>query len=451
MRRRHFMADLGRRRVLRGLVGGGVVTVALPLLDCFLDDHGTAFANGAPLPVRFGTWFWGLGMSSSVFVPKKVGADYDLPEELQALAPVREHVNVYTGFNAYRDTAPNLCHYSGWIITRAGSAPMGGEDRPGETLDVTISRKIGRTTRFQTLTATATADIRTSYSYENANTPNAAEWSPLSLYAKLYGADFQDPNAPQFSPDPRVMVRKSALSGVLDSIHKLSGQVGSDDRERLDQYFSGIRDLEQQFDRQLTKPEPIAACHVPPPVGAEPKLGMDTALVADRHRLMTDLLVTALSCDQTRVFNMAYSVSQASTTKAGYEKPHHTTTHEEPVDDALGYQPTASWFLRRSMESWAYFVEAFSKVREGAGSLLDNTLIYGSTDHSWARIHSLDGIPAFTAGRAGGRVKSGLHVAGAGTPATRVGYTAMRVMGVDANSWGTGSNRTSAEISEILA
>jgi hypothetical protein len=84
---------------------------------------------------------------------------------------------------------------------------------------------------------------------------------------------------------------------------------------------------------------------------------------------------------------MAYSVSQASTTKAGYEKPHHTTTHEEPVDAALGYQPTASWFLRRSSESWAYFVEAFTKVRRD-GTLLDNTL--SAVDGPFmGRIHSL--------------------------------------------------------------
>ena len=450
MAKKSFLADLGRRRVLRGLVNGGVVTVGLPLLNCFLNDNGAALASGAPMPLRFGTWFWGLGMNSTIFIPKTVGAGYELPEELQALAPVRDYVNVYTNFNAYRDTAPNLCHYSGWVITRTGSAPASGEDRPGETLDVTISRKIGRSVRFQTLTATATGDIRTSYSYENANSPNAAEWSPLSLYAKLFGSDFQDPNASQFTPSPRVMVRKSALSGVLDESKKLSREVGSEDRERLEQYFNGIRDLEVQLDRQLTKPEPIASCHVPPAVNEEPKLGMDTALVAQRHRMMTDLLVHAVACDQTRVFNMAYSTSQASTTKSGYEKPHHTTTHEEPVDAALGYQPTSSWFLRRSMESWAYFVEAFTKVKEGDGTLLDNTLIYGSTDHAWARIHSLDGIPSFTAGRAGGRVKSGLHIDGGGTPATRVGYSAMRVMGVDANSWGTGSNRTGSEIAEII-
>ena len=80
------------------------------------------------------------------------------------------------------------------------------------------------------------------------------------------------------------------------------------------------------------------------------------------------------------------------------------------------------------MEEWAYFVEAFTKVKEGDGTLLDNMLIYATTDSNWARIHSIDGMPMFTAGRAGGRVKTGLHVDGGGTAATRVGYTAMKVL-----------------------
>ena len=109
---------------------------------------------------------------------------------------------------------------------------------------------------------------------------------------------------------------------------------------------------------------------------------------------------------------------------------YHTTTHEEPVDTTLGYQPNVSWFTRRSMESWAYFVEAFTKVKEGDGTLLDNVLIYGFTDVMvFARVHSLDGMPMFTAGRAGGKVKTGLHIDGAGTPVTRLGLTTMRVMG----------------------
>ncbi len=441
---------LGRRRFLRGMLNGGVVTLGLPLLDCFLNDNGTALANGAPLPVRFGTWFWGLGMNARVFVPSKVGPGFELPEELAALAGVRQHINVYTNFNAMRDSAPNLCHYSGWIILRTGSAPIGPEDRPGETIDVTIARVIGRMTRFQTITATANGDVRTGFSYENANSISASEASPLNFYKQLFGTDYQDPNASTFTPNPRIMARKSVLSGVMDQTQQLSKMVGAEDRARLEQYYTDLRDLERQFDHQLTKPEPIAACHPVTAPTEDPRTTVDSEVVALRHRMMTDLMVMAVACDQTRVFNMAYSAAFASTIKAGYEKPHHTCTHEEPVDQALGYQPTASWFLRRSMESWAYFVEAFSKVREGDGTLLDNVLIYSTTDTAWARIHSLDGIPMFTAGRAGGQVQTGLHIDGGGAAAARLGYTILKVLGVDTPSWGTKSNNTSKELGEIL-
>ncbi len=444
------LIDLSRRRVLRGMLGGATVSLGLPLLDCFLNGNGTAMASGAPLPVRFGTWFWGLGMSAKAFVPSKVGADYDLPDELAALKGVREHVNVFTNFNAFRDSAPNLCHYTGWIITRTGSAPIGQDDRPGETLDVSIARVIGRNSRFQSITATANGDVRASFSYENANSINVAEASPLNFYKTLFGPDYQDPNASSFTPNPRIMVRKSVLSGVLEQTQRLMKDVGAEDRVRLEQYFTNLRDLERQFNLQLTKPEPIAACHPVAAPGEDPKTSVDAGIVGKRHQMLTDLMTMAVACDQTRVFNMAYSAAFASTTKAGYEKPHHTCTHEEPIDETLGYQPTASWFLKQAMDSWAYFVEAFSKVKEGDGSLLDNMLIYASTDSAWARIHSLDGIPSFTAGRAGGRVKTGMHIDGAGGPATRVGFTAMKLFGVDTASWGTNSNRTSKEIGEIL-
>jgi len=432
------------------MLNGGVVTLSLPLLNCFLNENGTALANGAPLPVRFGTWFWGLGMNARIFVPSTVGPGFELPEELAALAGVRQHINVYTNFNALRDSAPNLCHYSGWIILRTGSAPIGAEDRPGETIDVTIARVIGRMTRFQTITATANGDVRTSFSYENANSISASEASPINFYKQLFGTDYQDPNASTFTPNPRIMARKSVLSGVLAETQQLSKMVGAEDRARLEQYYTDLRDLERQFDHQLSKPEPIAACHPVTAPTEDPRTTVDSEVVALRHRMMTDLMVMAVACDQTRVFNMAYSAAFASTIKAGYEKPHHTCTHEEPVDQALGYQPTASWFLRRSMESWAYFVEAFSKVKEGDGTLLDNVLIYSTTDTAWARIHSLDGIPMFTAGRAGGRLKTGLHIDGAGATAARLGYTVLKVMGVDTPSWGTKSNNTSKELAEIL-
>lgn len=444
------MKSLSRRKVLRGMLNGGSVAVALPLLNCFLNDNGTAFASGKPLPVRFGTWFWGLGIDKKVFVPTTYGPNFELPEEISALNKVREHINLFTNLQAYRDGAPDICHYTGWVIARSGSVPEAQGDKPGQTLDVSVANQIGRTTRFKTLTATATGDPRTSVSYENSVSSNSSEFSPVAFYKRLFGPDFVDPNAETFEPNPRVMLRKSVLSGVMDDIRAMNKSVGAEDKARLDQYFTGIRHLERQVDQQLTKPEPLAACHFVAQPEEDPKIGSDTELVGMRHKLMTDLMVMAVACDQTRVFNMTYSSAQANTTKAGYYNPHHTTTHEEAIDDALGYQPTASWYLRRSMESWAYFIESFANVKEGAGSLLDNVLIYASTDHGLARTHSLTDMPAFTAGRAGGRIKTGLHVDGKGEAVTRVGYTAMKVMGLEQRSWGTKSNTTAKEFSEIL-
>ena len=70
----------------------------------------------------------------------------------------------------------------------------------------------------------------------------------------------------------------------------------------------------------------------------------------------------------------------------------------------------SSWFTRHAMADWVYFVQAFTKIKEGDGTLLDNVFIYATTDHGYARTDSLDGIPVFTAGRAGGRARIGLHI-----------------------------------------
>jgi hypothetical protein len=440
---------LSRRRFLRGSLKGASVAVGLPLLDVFLNESGTALANGTPIPMRFGTWSWGLGMSESIFVPKRTGPDFELPEEIAALEPVKKHINLFTNFHVFKDDAPNLCHHSGWVVLRSGIAPQTRENKPGETIDVSVARRIGNATRFRSLSATATGDVRDSFSYEGGNSTNVPEYSPLRFYQRLFGDGFQDPNAETFTPDPRVMVRKSALSVVRDEARKLEKSVGAADRERLDQYFTGLRDLERRLDLQLTKPDPREACIVPDAPEDLP-VGLDADLVAMRHRMMTDLMLMAVACDQTRVFNMFYAAAFSATTRPGYDKPHHTATHEEAVDPELGYQPNTSWFTRRAMEEWAYYVQALADFREGDGSLLDHSFIYATTDQSFAKLHAIDGIPMFSAGTLGGRVRTGLHVDGGGSPGCRLGYTAQRLMGLDIPSWGDKSNTTSSAIGEIL-
>lgn len=442
--------EVTRRRFLKGMVAGSAVTVGLPFLEVFLNVNGTALASGAPIPTRFGTWFWGLGMNKKIFVPKKIGADFDLPEEIAALAPVKKHINLFTNFNATTDGRPNLCHYTGWVVLRSGGVPLDRGDLPGQSVDVTIADAIGRGTPFRTLDVTATGDARDTYSFRGSNAYNVPEVSPAKLYEKLFGPRFQDPNANTFTPDPRIMAEKSVLSGVVEQTATLNKSLGHADKVRLDQYFSGIRDVENQLAMYLEKPEPRPACHKPGAITEEFPSGVDSTLVSSRHDLMTRILVMAVACNQTKVFNMTYANSFANTVKAGYDKGHHTITHEEIEDPVLGYQVMSSWFNRRAMESWANFVKQFADFPEGDGTLLDNTLIYAHSDQNYAKIHSIEGIPMFTAGTGGGRIKTGLHIDGGLSPGTRLPFTLQRVMGIDVASWGEGANRATTEISEIL-
>lgn len=103
------------------------------------------------------------------------------------------------------------------------------------------------------------------------------------------------------------------------------------------------------------------------------------------------------------------------------------------------------------MDEWTYFVQAFKNIKEGDGTLLDHVFIIANTDHGDANLHSLDGIPAFTAGRAGGQVKTGFHIDAKGRPGTMLGLTAMKVMGLEKAAWGDGSNTVTQEFGEILA
>ena len=147
---------------------------------------------------------------------------------------------------------------------------------------------------------------------------------------------------------------------------------------------------------------------------------------------------------------MVFSNALSSLHKKGMTGFHHGLTHNEAYDEVLGYQPESAWFVERSMESWATFVGILANVREGDGTLLDNTLVFAHSDSSLARTHSVLGIPMMTAGRAGGRIKSGYHVKGGGDSITRVGLTMQQVMGVPTEAWGTRSMSTSLSVSDIL-
>jgi len=445
------LSNLSRRRILRGMMNGAAVTVALPYLDCFLNSNGNALASGSPLPVRFGTWLWGCGVSSSIFVPKTVGANYDLPEQLASLKGYSQHVNIFTNYEVLTDGRPNICHYTGWVALRSGEAPTAPGALPKPSMDMLIADEIGGTSRFPVLGLTATGNSRTSTSFRSADQINPPDAMPIDFYQRIFGPEFRDPNSPTFTPDPYTMARKSALSAVMEQSASLRKTLGASDQAKLDEYFTSTRSLENRLAIQLEKPAPAEACKVPDGAPKESQVSVDSVELGKRHNLMVDLAVRALACNQTRVINIVYAEAQANTTRAGESRPHHASTHEEETDPAVGYQKTPAWFGTRAMEAWSHVVKSMADFKEGDGSLLDHSLVFANTDSNRAQIHQLRGIPIMTAGSAGGALKTGIHVDGKGAPGTSVTLTALRAMGLKLGEFGVGGNKVQQSVSEVVA
>lgn len=446
--------NITRRRVLRGAFKGAALGVSLPFLECFLNLNGTALANGAPMPVRFISWFWGLGFTPGRWEPEKVGplVDQPLGPELAALEPHKDKINIFSKFNVHLNGRANFPHESGWVGQLTGVAPIDKDASFSEpTLDTFIADAVGQSTRFRELIVTCSGNPRDTLSFRAGGVRQPADFSPAELYTRIFGPEFKDPNSGSFTPDPAVMLKKSVLSFVKEDRDSLMKQVSSTDRARLDEYFTSLRQLEQQVAIQLQEPAPLEACYIPEKPDVDYELGTEIETALRTNRLMAQLIAHAMLCDQTRVASILFSTPGSNLRVPGDTRTHHTYSHEESIDRELGYQKMVSYFNRRSMEGFAALIETLQSFQEGDGTLLDHALVLATTDVGNANTHATENVPTLTAGRAGGAMETGLHVQKLGDPATRVGLTAMQAMKVPVASFGALSNQVDSGVTDVLA
>ncbi len=442
--------SLSRRFLLRGMTHSSLAVMSLPFLDCFLNENGTALAaTGKPIPTRFGTYFWGCGLTKALFMPASVGANYQDTPQLASLKPFKGKMNLLTGFRAFVDEKPNIQHWSGNAAIATGNAPANDREFAGETLDMTIAGAIAKGSRYKSIEVACSGNRNESFSSLGGRNTNPPEVSPIGLYNRLFGAGFQDPSNADWKPDPHVMLQQSVLSVVTEDRQKLMASVGAADKARLEQYFTSVRELEQGLAAELSRPEMIADVKIP----ASPEEMIVNKAVPNLLKvtpIMARLLAIGLATNQTRVFNMSFCEPASTMYQPGDSYPFHQATHEEPVDEALGYQPITSKFSEYCMQGLASVLAELDGIREGDGTLLDHSLLLAYTDTSNAKLHAIDGIPMVLAGGANGKIKTGLHVAGGGTTVSRVGLTVQQAMGFLLDSWGTQSNQTNRPISEIV-
>ena len=442
-----------RRSMMRGILGGTAVCIGIPGLDIFLDGNGKAYANGVKLPTRFGTYFWGLGLTNTadgnLWVPTKTGPGFDLMPQLEPLAPVKDKVSIFSGYRVIGDGRPNLVHWSGHASILAGAAPQNGNNFEGPSFDTVVADAIGGGTRFKALDL-GPSGKSTSYSTRTGNSFATPETTPLALYMRLFGEGFQDPNSPNWKPDPEVILRQSVLSAITEQRKALMADVGKADQIKLDQYFTSLRETENSLAIQLQKPEKREACVIPTKPGTG-KAGISIDLVNTHNRQMAKLLAMGLACNQTKVFNVVHSSGPSETYIPGDDKTYHQRTHDEPTDAKLGYQPVSSKIAGMVMTGLGDFLVELDAIKEGDGTLLDHSVVFAFSDTGYAKIHSLENIPMIIAGGANGRHKAGQHIASKGEAVTRVSLTVQQLAGAPVGEFGQGAMKTSSPISEVMA
>jgi hypothetical protein len=235
---------------------------------------------------------------------------------------------------------------------------------------------------------------------------------------------------------------------VTDQRKDLVRDLGAEDRARIDEYFTAVREIERQLDLNMEKPAPLPAC-----TKSEQVEQSDTGNVVDQitrnSKLFSKLMAHALACGQTRVFNV--NCGTQGWRFEGNPRGWHTTTHEESMDPQLGYQKSVFQFLTIANQTFADFIRELDNYKEGSATLLDRTLVLWQTDHGDARTHTIEDIPIMTAGSGGGVIKTGMHITSPGDPCCRVGLTVQQAMGVAISTWGDMSNQTTKTIPEMMA
>ncbi|MDP3277019.1 MAG: DUF1552 domain-containing protein [Deltaproteobacteria bacterium] len=439
------MKTLSRRTVLRGVVGGMGVSIALPWLEAMTDRTKRARGDGSAFPKRFGMWFFGNGVLPEQWLPAQEGAGWQPSPLLMPLAAMREHLTLVTGTRvATLNTVPHGSGPAGLLTgdSLAGNEFNNGSSFRGATIDQRIAASIGGETRFRSIeTAVQTAQYSLAHVAANQRVPCEAD--PRALFNRLFGDGFRAPGE-MTMPDPRLGLRRSVLDAVSSQSRALSSRVSAEDRRRLDQHYTSLRALESQLARLESNPPNLASCRRPdaPPETIADLMGRPDMRL--RSRLMSELKAMALGCDITRVFFHMYSQPVNNTLFQGAPAGHHQLTHDE-----LGDQPQVAAIIRIILEDFAGFLQALSRIPEGDETLLDHTMVLCTTDCSYGRTHSLDEYPLIFAGGRSHGLRRGTHLRARGENICKVSLSILQLMGLRASEFGVGPGRVTEPLSGL--
>lgn len=447
-------AGLNRRRFLHGL-GAAIALPAFqslrPAVALAAEDAAAKLAvtaSGAPLRAAF--VFFPNGAIPAAWWPENEGADFQLSRTLEPLASSREYVQVLGGLDhknaeAGPDGAGDHARGGGTFLTGVRLKKSATDIRAGISIDQAIAGEVGELTRFPSLELSCDAARNSgacdsgyacayqfNLSWSSPTRPMTPEANPRLAFERLFGAGA--PGERWANMQKRQQEQRSVLDFVREDARAMQKRLGRRDVEKLDQYLTGIREIERRIERAERFGE-VKDPNISTPAGIP-------AEYADHVQLMYDLVLLSFQSDSTRVATLllAHDGSNRPFNDIGIFEGHHDLTH---------HQNRAEWIQKVSeIDLWyarqfAKFLEKLKAIQDVDGkSLLDNSMIVYGGGNADANRHTHTNLPIILAGGGGGTLRGGRFVKHGSVPVSNLFLSLADRMGLaNLESFGDSTGR----------
>jgi hypothetical protein len=401
MNRRHFLRSAG-------------VTLSLPVLESLA---------GEVKPIRRMVSICApLGMHAEFFFPEQSGRGFALSPYLETVKDLRDDFTVISGLSHPGVGSSHDSIYS--VLTGARHPENRAGFRNSISLDQFAAEKIGGQTRFPSLALTSEG-FSLSWTRSGAMVP--AETWPATVFARMFLEGRPDEVQAQAR---RLSDGLSILDTVREQAKRLQPKLGARDREKMDEYFTSVRELEQRMttaEEWSKKPKPQ--------VGVKPlQNNMNSADLIGKTRLMFDLSHLALQTDSTRLITMMLLGTSSVPPIQGVSMGHHDLSHHGQDPAKLAQLRTVETEL---MKVVAEFLTRLKSTQEQGGSLLDGTQVFFSSNLGNASNHSTKNMPVLLTG---GGFKHGQHLAFSGEeapPLSNLYVSMLQRLGIEEDQFGT--------------
>ncbi|MBX7098990.1 MAG: DUF1552 domain-containing protein [Myxococcaceae bacterium] len=414
---------LSRRTMLRGLG----TALALPALEAMLPARASAQAAAAPL--RFLTVFIPNGVRMDLWKPTTTGTSFTLPATLQPLQPYKSKLSVVSGLSNYpasittQEFAGAHARGTGALLTQCPLAFTSGTNiKNGISVDQVIANSLKTQTRLPSLELGARAGSQSgncedgyscayvhNLSWSGPTTPMPKMTKPRDVFNRLFAGGVPSADAGTPMVDPSLVYDRSVLDAVAGRARALQLKLGTADRQKLDEYLTAVRAVEQRV-QALSTPPPVTVAQCTP--GTAPTDPTDYQLLLDT---MSDMIALAFRCDITRVstFMLQDSLDTPTINYGGaITASHHELSHHG--NDATKLAGLAKIDLFEA-QRFAYLLSKLDVPEANGSTVLDNSIVLFTSDFGDGDDHYHWNLPMVVAGKGGGKLKTGQHVSYAHT------------------------------------